>query len=253
MKTKHIFLLLYLFLMSISASYASNDYYYGLHPKLECTITPNFSEMPSGETASFTITLRNKSDKSVKIDYSTGQEWDLVIIHNKKQIYRWSSGFKWEEKPFSNMLKPGKSISATLPWKAVSKYGMPVSQGDFVARGIAMIEPKHLVSSDYKFRVFPPSIVKQEFFKVKLNRLFEVKIPAHNDTDELRWRIEFTHNRNQLGIRNIKRDKENVTILMHPKRYGFVEFNLYACPMKYRENKSVEKRKYRIEITDLDD
>ena len=250
---KKILLIIYILISTVSISYAATDYHYGWHPKLECSITPLFDQLSTGEIATFSITLRNRSDKPVEIGYKTGQEWDLVILHNNKQIYRWSSRFRWDNKSFSNMLKPGKSISTTLSWKAINRYMQPVTQGYYTARGIAMIEPKHLVSSDCVFRIYPPNIVKEEYFKVKLNRLFEITIPAHNGTDELSWRIEFKHNRNQLGIRSSKRDKEKVTILMHPKRYGDVYFDLYACPMKKRNNKSVEKRSYHIEITDLDD
>ncbi|EKD81686.1 MAG: hypothetical protein ACD_39C01690G0002, partial [uncultured bacterium] len=62
---------------------------------LKITIEPEKPEIVAGTIATFTVTVRNRTNHVVKIHYPTGQQWDLATYHGNTQIYRWSQGYTW--------------------------------------------------------------------------------------------------------------------------------------------------------------
>ena len=253
---KHkIFLFIFIFILLNSTSLfaARNQYYYGWHSQLECKITPDFPEISTGEIATFTITLRNKTDKTIDLQYKTGQEWDMVVMLGNQQVFRWSSPYIWSERPFSQPLKPGATKSTKLSWKAVSTVNQPLTQNTYTVRGIAMLSPKHLISEDCHIRLIPRNTIKKEIIKAKLNRIFTIELPSKSDDGELIWYIKYKYNDNRISLQKYTRDLKTIKFFMKPKRYGHVEFDIYGYPAKFKSNQSIERRSYRVEVTNLDD
>lgn len=215
---------------------------------LQVTISPEKNEIIAGNIATFTITIRNRTDKTVSIHYPTGQQWDLATYHNRVQIFRWSQGMTWRDAPHSIPIKSGETRSEKLSWQTTDRLGYPLPQGIYTAHGMVMTKPRNLVSNDCKIRLLPPEVKKMEVIEARLNQLFEVEVPRYSGIKELSWKIDYVYNDNRLSITSVRKAEKTMTIVFHPKRVGHVEFHLYGYHDVQNETLSLERRSFRIEV-----
>lgn len=247
-----ITLIVYFMFSGLQAD-ASGDFAYGRHPQLTYYITPDTPEIHAGEVATFTITVKNRSDKPFRLLYNTGQQWDLAVFHNKTQLFRWSQGLTWEERAYSVPLRRGETKTKKISWRSVNKWGEPLPQGVYSARGMVLIEPKTLVTEDCFIRLLPPKVESSKTIKVKINMLFEIELPRYARTKELSWKIRYKYNDNRVDIHKLTKTGDKVKVVFHPKRYGHVEFDFYGYPETKNVTEAIERRSFRVEITDNPD
>ena len=215
---------------------------------LQITMTPEKPEIIAGTIATFTITIRNRTDKTVNIHYPTGQQWDLATYHNKVQIYRWSQGLIWADAPHTIPLKQGETRSEKLSWLTLDRNGLPLPQGVYTAHGMVMTVPRFLVSNDCQIRLLPAEIKATQIIEAKLNQYFDIELPRYSSRRELEWKIDYAYNDNRISIHSVSRTEDKMVITFQPKRVGHVEFNLYAFYDTTDETSSLERRSYRIEV-----
>lgn len=215
---------------------------------LQITITSDSPEIIAGNTATFTINIRNRTDKTVKIHYPTGQQWDLAVYHDRTQIYRWSQGSTWAEAPHTIPLKAGESRSEKLCWDSIDRLGLPLPQGIYKVQGMVMTVPRFLVSNDCAIRLLPNEIKKAEVIEAKLNQLFELELPRYSGKRELTWKIDYEYNDNRIAIHRITKQENKLVIYFHPKRVGHVTFHLYGHHDTQDETVSLERRTFRVEV-----
>lgn len=248
---KHLFTFIFLLFLTGTSHLCAQTYrqWEFVNPAdLQITITPEKNEIIAGSVATFTITIRNRTDKTVHIYYPTGQQWDLATYHNRTQIFRWSQGMTWRDAPHSIPLKSGETRSEKLSWETTDRLGFPLPQGIYTAQGMVMTKPRYLVSNDCKIRLLPPEVKKMEVIDAKLNQLFEVEVPRFSGNRELTWKIDYVYNDNRISVHSIKKLDKTMTILFHPKRVGYVEFHLYGYKDVQNETLSLERRSFRIEV-----
>jgi hypothetical protein len=114
--TTQLFVLLILLIASSAqASWRKWEYVNPNH--IEIKAWPDKKEIISGETATFTIQLRNRTDKTIDIFYPTGLRWDYAVYHEDLQIYRWSQGLEWRDAPHTIPLRPGERGSLLTAWE----------------------------------------------------------------------------------------------------------------------------------------
>jgi len=215
---------------------------------LQITINPEKDEIFAGDTATFTITIRNRTDKTIHIHYPTGQQWDLAAYHNRTQIFRWSQGMTWSESPHSIPIKAGETRSEKLSWQTTDRLGFPLPQGVYTAHGMVITKPRNLVSNDCKIRLLPPEVKKMEVIETRLNQLFEIEVPRYSGARELTWKIDYVYNDNRISVHSVRKQDKTMTIVFHPKRAGYVEFHLYGHHDVQNETLSLERRSFRIEV-----
>ncbi len=249
---RKIFLIAFMILVASTMVGAArpSDFLYGRHPQLVVTITPEKTELYPGEIATFTISIRNRSTKTFKLDYSTGQQWDLAVFHNNLQLYRWSEGLFWAHRDYSIHLKSGEVKSHQLSWRTTDKLGRPFPQGTYHVRGMATLSPKWLVTEDCKITVVPPKVTPKETIKARLNMLFDIELPRYIGPAEITWHIQYKHNRNRLEVRKVAKVDGRVVVTFEPKRYGHVEFDIYGFHENKNIEESIERLTYRVEIGD---
>lgn len=224
----------------------TTKYHYGYKKGIEVKITPDIPEVPAGSIATFTISLKNISKYPLSIDYQTGQHWDLIIYQGKSIIYRWSDNYEWKKAPHSISLNPGEVISEKLSWESITAYNKPFPQGTYKCVGLVTCLPKTIITSEERFRLIPPSDVKKEIIKTRLNQCFDIELPRFADGSELKWVVKYVYNDNRIDATSRKLNPDSITITFMPKRLGYVEFYLYAYTKEF--NKSLERRSYRIEV-----
>lgn len=247
--TRTLLFIVICILLSCSASAESYRKWEFVNPAdLQITIAPEKPEIIAGTTATFTITIRNRTDKTVKIHYPTGQQWDLAAYHNGTQIYRWSQGLIWEESPHTIPLKTGEVRTEKLTWDTVDRHGMPLPHSLYTVHGMVMTTPRFLVSNDCSIRLLPADIKKMEVIEARLNQMFDIELPRYSGISELNWKIDYIYNDNRISIHRVAKQDKKLTITFHPKRVGHVEFHLYGHVDTKDETISLERRSFRIEV-----
>jgi hypothetical protein len=215
---------------------------------LEVKITPQTREIVSGKTATFTISIRNKTDKTIKVFFPTGQRWDLAVFHNDMQIYRWSQGYYWQEAPHSVPIKSGEKMTHKLSWEAIDRLGRPLPQDIYRIQGMVMTKPRHLVTNKCSIRLLPPEIKKTEIIKAKLGEFFEIKLPRYSNRKSIIWKILYHYNDNRVALHRLEKEAKTTILTFKAKRVGHVVFDLYAYLDSQNFSKSIERRTYRIEV-----
>ena len=248
MSIRIVLLLALLHLFVVPISKATEKYHFGRTKGIEVSIKPDSQEFVAGSIATFTVTLKNKSRETIKINYPTGQQWDLVIYDPVTQIFRWSNGFTWHKSPHCIPLKPGEERSEKLSWVSVNKKGEPLLQGTYRCAGIVTSSPTKYISEKVNFRLTPPSVIAKEIIKTSLNQCFEIELPRYFKNQQLIWEIVYKCNDNRIEERFRRTNPTTFQISFKPKRLGHVEFDLYAYSEFANRKVSVERRSYRVEV-----
>jgi hypothetical protein len=215
---------------------------------LQVTITPEKSELISGTIATFTVTIRNRTNHTVKLHYPTGQQWDLATYHGNTQIFRLSQGYIWADAPHNIPLKRGETRSEQLTWLTVDRNGEPLPHGIYSAQGMVMIAPRHLVSNDCRIRLLPPEIKPQQLIETRLNQMFDIELPRFSGKHELDWQVDYAYNDNRISVHSVNRTADKLIVTFHPTRVGHVEFHLYAYHDTQDATRSLERRSFRVEV-----
>jgi len=252
MKPRAVLFVFLAFLLATSATQAWRKWEFISPDSVEIRLIPENREIIAGEVATFTITIRNRTDKTVHVPFSTGQRWDLAIFSLETQIYRWSQGLEWLEAPHSIPIAPGKTESAMLSWQSLDRVGCPLPQGVYKARGFVMTRPRFLVSNDTRIRLLPNDVKKIEVLKAKLHQHFELPLPRVIDGKEVTWQVAYPFNDNRIDVVKVNKDLKYTYLTFYPKRIGYVIVHLYAHPRFKFVESSIQRRTYRFEIQEFD-
>ena len=215
---------------------------------LELRITTETPEIVAGETATFTISVRNRTNEAVKLQFPTGQRWDMAAFHQKTQIWRWSNGLRWADAPHSLAIRPGEKETIQLAWTTRDRINCPLPQGIYNIQGMVMIEPRYLVTNETKIRLLPPVDHPQQNNVVKLGSTFEISVPNQIDGREVGWEIEYDYNDNRLSMEPGAGDIATRTFRFRANRIGHCTIRLFAHPEFKFQDRSLERRTYRIDV-----
>ncbi|HEY9072369.1 MAG TPA: BsuPI-related putative proteinase inhibitor [Candidatus Ozemobacteraceae bacterium] len=247
-----VLLALSLGLLPASPADAWRKWEYVQPHELEITIRPEAAEIVAGEVATFTIRVRNRTDKTVDLPFGTGQRWDMVAFHENTQIWRWSNMLRWEEAPHTIPIRADRPETAELSWRTVDRHGMPLPQGIYRVQGMVMCSPRALVTNEAAIRLLPPVERKQDALKVKIGSFFEVQVPHLIDKQTVAWQIEYEYNDNRIDPVERRCDDVNETIVFVAKRVGHVTVHLYAHPEFALVDRSLERRTFRVDVVEHD-
>lgn len=250
MKHLHILSVILVLLLATSdlkaESYRKWEFINPAH--LQITITPEKPEIISGTVATFTITIRNRTNHTIEIPYPTGQQWDLATYHGNTQIFRWSQGMAWADAPHTIPLKRGETRSEQLNWHTVDRNGEALPHGVYKAHGMVMTAPRYLVSNNCQIRLLPKEIKPGQLIETRLNQFFDIELPRYSGKRELDWQIDYVYNDNRIAIHSIQKTADTTVVTFHPKRVGHVEFHLYAFHDTQDATRSLERRSFRVEV-----
>ncbi|MFZ2960831.1 MAG: BsuPI-related putative proteinase inhibitor [Candidatus Ozemobacteraceae bacterium] len=216
---------------------------------VEIRVVPDSYEVVAGETATFTIRVRNRTDKAVSIPFATGQRWDLSAWHEGVQIWRWSNGLRWAEAPHSISIRAGDTETFRLPWATTDRVGMPLPQGVYGVQGMVMTSPRFLISNLADIRLLPPKLVRGDVIKVKCGTTFAIDVPNLKDDDEIAWRVEYDLDDNRISAMTSLDSVTTKTLRFRADRPGHTIMHLFGYPPTKNYPRSIERRTYRIEVT----
>ena len=248
MRNRLIFLMYVMLIISVSPVSAWRKWEYINPSDVEIKLTLERPEVKAGEVATFTISIRNKTDKTLGINFPSGQHWDYAVFTKGLQIYRWSQGLFWSEANHSIPLRAGETMSEAMSWETIDRLGRPLPQGIYTIQGMVMVSPRHLVTNSRSIRLLPPEVKKEEIISTRIGQLFEIELPRYSDNKELIWNLDYINNDNRVAINKTYRVDDKVVVTFMAKRRGHVRINLYACLISKSREDSIERRSYRIEV-----
>lgn len=248
-----ILLLMTVFLLWHGSAFAGMRKWEFVNPRdLEITIRPAKTELFAGELATFTISVRNRSDKPVTIPFATGQRWDMAAFHDTLQIWRWSQGLAWVDTRHSLEIPGRTSETYQLSWWTIDRQGSPLPQGIYRVQGMLMTEPRYLVSNMANIRLLPPRAPHKGTLQVRTGQIFEIEVPRYEGKRELHWKFQWEYNDNRLFFLKQMRTLERVILYFRADRRGHVILHLFGHPMFRQVPESVERQTYRIEIQGIE-
>jgi len=220
---------------------------------VEVTVRGDKPEMPAGDCATFTVTVRNRTDKCVKVDFFGGQHADLAVYHHRAEIWRWSqyNRYTWRDARHSLPINPGETLTFPMMWKSVDRMNQPLPQGDYRIVGVIMSTPRRMMSNATTIRLTPPRRYRDTIY-VKIMRPFELKLPRFLDGNQVYWHPYFDYNDNRLDVINSKEDGDQTVVRLLPKRLGHVTVNFLGYKPLRGKMQSRERRAFRIEVVDYD-
>lgn len=94
----------------------------------------NLSIKTGENEATFTISLKNTSNKSVKVTIPGGQKYEIVVTDaNGKEVYRYSIDKMFIQSIEEMELNPGEEKVWTEPWNYTSNDGTRLAPGEYKA------------------------------------------------------------------------------------------------------------------------
>ncbi|MBF0407533.1 MAG: hypothetical protein HQM10_09265 [Candidatus Riflebacteria bacterium] len=245
-------LLIALAVFVTSSAYSWRKWEYVNPGDIEIKIIPNKAEVIAGEDAVFTIQVRNKTDKPVQLDFSTGQRWDMAAFHQGNQIWRWSNFLKWEESNNSITVYPDKPLTQEMVWKTRDRQGAPLPKDVYRVQGMVMCSNRNLVSNLADIRLLPNHQKDLETIKVLLYKTFEIELPRFTGYRKIYWKVAYDYNDNRIEhIASLSGEKA-MTYQFRALRPGHVIMRLYAFPEYKSTEEAIERRNVRIEVTNYD-
>ncbi len=273
-----IFLFLIISLFIPSSGFAWRKWEFINPSDVQITIRTMTPEIVAGEIATFTISVRNRTDKPIAIPFPTGQRWDMAAFHEGTQIWRWSQVyyippvkriykyFAWEDRKITSMydkdnkrkrweeslhtveINPGASESYQMGWRTIDRNGAPLPQGIYRVEGTVMTIPRHLVSNMVDVRLLPPKNPNKGIIKVKLGATFQIELPQFIDNNEITWQVQYIFNDNRIREVSERRIDKKVLKVFRTERRGHVIMHFYGHSVFKDQTISYERQTFRIEI-----
>ncbi|HEU4751474.1 MAG TPA: BsuPI-related putative proteinase inhibitor [Armatimonadota bacterium] len=88
-----------------------------------------------GEQVTLELTVRNTSNRPVRVPFATGQQYDFEVWRGDRLVYRWSQGRVFTQALSSLLLNPDQSITYTGRWDQRNNEGVRVPAGEYTVRG----------------------------------------------------------------------------------------------------------------------
>ena len=115
------------------------------------------SQVSYGETLELKLVLLNTRDETMSFYRGGRPSHDFVVsASDGTEVWHWLCA-KVRQLPLDEeTLEPGKSLELSGEWEQVDNQGNPVPAGEYVVRGVLLMEhPQKLVTSAHKVEVLP--------------------------------------------------------------------------------------------------
>jgi hypothetical protein len=90
------------------------------------------------EIIRFALTVRNRTNQSVTLEFDDGQQMDFVVFDNGANTTRWqwSEGRAFTQQVTEITFAPNESKSFTVDWNQETRTGNTLSPGSYETRGV---------------------------------------------------------------------------------------------------------------------
>lgn len=88
-----------------------------------------------GQTATFELTVRNRSDQPARVTFPTGQQFDFEVWRDNRVVWKWSRDRAFTQAVSTLALQPGQAMTFTGRWNLRNNLGERVIPGRYEVRG----------------------------------------------------------------------------------------------------------------------
>jgi hypothetical protein len=91
-----------------------------------------------GERVEMVLTVRNRLDRTVQVDFTTGRTSDFVVVreNTSEVIWKWSDGQTFPQTATTLSFTAGETKTFNVSWTQVNTSGTQVRVGSYEARGV---------------------------------------------------------------------------------------------------------------------
>jgi hypothetical protein len=100
------------------------------------------TEFARGEPITFELTVRNRTDSEVVIQFGSGHQWEFITLDagTSRVRWRWSSDKAFIQSTSELTFAPGQTHTFTAAWDQAGNDKQPVGPGNYEARGLLLFE-----------------------------------------------------------------------------------------------------------------
>ena len=103
---------------------------------LRLTLTAGRASYQKGKPILFSLTLENRTDEPVVVNWNSGQHFETAIEDaSGKEVYRWSRGMAFTQALEERTLEPGQTDRLEATWDQKDPQGKQVASGTYTVTG----------------------------------------------------------------------------------------------------------------------
>lgn len=89
-----------------------------------------------GEPVQATLTLRHEGESPTRVQFTSGQRFDLLVRRGGALVWRWSDDKAFVQVIQDVTLRPGETLSFSAAWNQQDLQGRRASPGDYEIVGV---------------------------------------------------------------------------------------------------------------------
>lgn len=101
--------------------------------KLQVELSLSKRAFAVGEPVETVITIRNKADQPMRVVFSSGQQFDLIIRRRGALVWRWSHDKAFTQALTEVNLRPNDPVTFRASWNQIDLQGRRVEPGEYEA------------------------------------------------------------------------------------------------------------------------
>ena len=101
---------------------------------LRYTLTTNRRQYQRGEQVQITFVKCNVSSRTIRLNYNTGQRFDIAALRDGREVWRWSDDQFFTQAAGTETLRPGQCRTYTATWDLRNRQGNFVALDTFTIR-----------------------------------------------------------------------------------------------------------------------
>ncbi|MBI3945884.1 MAG: hypothetical protein HY321_08190 [Armatimonadetes bacterium] len=108
----------------------------GLAARLALSLRTSRETYRAGAPVEITLQVRNRSDRPLQLQFSSGRQHDFVALRDGREVWRWSHDRVFTQALTRLPLQPGETRTFTATWDQRDNAGNPVALGSYTVVGI---------------------------------------------------------------------------------------------------------------------
>jgi hypothetical protein len=89
----------------------------------------------TGVPATFTVAVDNRSDVPVALTFPSAQVFDIVVLAEQREVWRWSADRDFAQAEVDRTFPPGVTLLGRVAWEWRDSSGTPLPPGAYQIQG----------------------------------------------------------------------------------------------------------------------